>query len=115
MTRAELTEKLLGVKREKGWSWTFMCSQIGGRQLWGNILKNSSAQQPPPPVLPLDAKRRDGRLQLALGDLGNLERQAHFRLGARAAQKGTQQPFDALGPYGWCRRSGGRRHGGRSE
>ena len=30
MTRAELTEKLLGVKREKGWSWTFICSQIGG-------------------------------------------------------------------------------------
>ncbi len=30
MTRAELTEKLLGVKREKGWSWTYICGQIGG-------------------------------------------------------------------------------------
>jgi cyanate lyase len=30
VTRAELTEKLLGVKREKGWSWAFICSQIGG-------------------------------------------------------------------------------------
>jgi len=30
VTRAELTEKLLDVKREKGWSWTFICSQIGG-------------------------------------------------------------------------------------
>jgi len=30
VTRAELTEKLLGVKREKSWSWTFICGQIGG-------------------------------------------------------------------------------------
>jgi cyanate lyase len=30
VTRAELTEKLLGAKREKGWSWTYICGQIGG-------------------------------------------------------------------------------------
>jgi cyanate lyase len=30
VTRAELTEKLLGVKREKGWSWAYICRQIGG-------------------------------------------------------------------------------------
>jgi len=30
MTRADLTEKLIEIKREKGWSWTFICSQIGG-------------------------------------------------------------------------------------
>jgi cyanate lyase len=30
VTRAELTEKLLGVKREKGWSWAYICGQIGG-------------------------------------------------------------------------------------
>src|SRR5258707_15857660 len=30
MTRAELTEKLLGIKREKGWSWKFICGEIGG-------------------------------------------------------------------------------------
>ena len=30
MTRAELTEKLLDIKREKGWSWKFICEQIGG-------------------------------------------------------------------------------------
>jgi cyanate lyase len=29
-TRAELTEKLLGMKRENGWSWKHICSQIGG-------------------------------------------------------------------------------------
>ena len=30
MTRAELTEKMLGIKREKGWSWKYICSEIGG-------------------------------------------------------------------------------------
>jgi cyanate lyase len=30
MTRAELTEKMLGIKREKGWSWKHICGEIGG-------------------------------------------------------------------------------------
>jgi cyanate lyase len=30
MTRAELTEKMLGIKREKGWTWKYICSEIGG-------------------------------------------------------------------------------------
>ncbi len=30
MTRAELTEKLLGIKREHGWSWRYICGEIGG-------------------------------------------------------------------------------------
>jgi len=30
MTRAELTDKLLGIKREKGWSWRYICGEIGG-------------------------------------------------------------------------------------
>ena len=30
MTRADLTEKLLDIKREKGWSWKFICGEIGG-------------------------------------------------------------------------------------
>ncbi|MBX6329997.1 MAG: cyanase [Pseudolabrys sp.] len=30
MTRAELTEKLLDIKREKGWSWKHICGEIGG-------------------------------------------------------------------------------------
>jgi hypothetical protein len=29
-TRAELTEKLLGIKRENGWSWKHICAEIGG-------------------------------------------------------------------------------------
>src|ERR1700728_4342248 len=29
-TRAELTDKLLGIKREKGWSWKYICGEIGG-------------------------------------------------------------------------------------
>jgi cyanate lyase len=30
MTRAELTEKILDIRREKGWSWKHVCEQIGG-------------------------------------------------------------------------------------
>ena len=30
MTRSDLTEKLLDIKREKGWSWKHICEVIGG-------------------------------------------------------------------------------------
>ena len=30
MTRAELTEKVLAIKRDKGWSWRHICGEIGG-------------------------------------------------------------------------------------
>ncbi len=30
MTRAELTEKILDIKRENDWSWQHICSEIGG-------------------------------------------------------------------------------------
>ena len=30
MKRADLTEKILDIKRDKGWSWKFICEQIGG-------------------------------------------------------------------------------------
>ena len=30
MKREELTEKLLDIKREKGWTWKYICSEIGG-------------------------------------------------------------------------------------
>ena len=30
MSRAELTEKMLGIKREQGWSWKYICAEIGG-------------------------------------------------------------------------------------
>jgi len=30
MTRADLTEKLLDIKRENGWTWKYICEQIGG-------------------------------------------------------------------------------------
>ena len=30
MKRADLTEKLLDIKREKGWTWKYICEQIGG-------------------------------------------------------------------------------------
>jgi cyanate lyase len=30
MKREELTEKILDIKREKGWSWAHICNEIGG-------------------------------------------------------------------------------------
>ena len=30
MKRADLTEKLLDIKREKGWTWKYICAEIGG-------------------------------------------------------------------------------------
>ncbi|MEZ5784944.1 MAG: cyanase [Xanthobacteraceae bacterium] len=30
MKRSDLTEKLLDIKREKGWSWQYICKEIGG-------------------------------------------------------------------------------------
>ena len=30
MNRSDLTEKLLDIKREKGWTWKYICEQIGG-------------------------------------------------------------------------------------
>lgn len=30
MIRADLTEKILDIKRDKGWSWAYICGEIGG-------------------------------------------------------------------------------------
>ena len=30
MQREQLTEKILDIKREKGWTWKFICTEIGG-------------------------------------------------------------------------------------
>jgi len=30
MTRSDLTEKILDIKRDKGWTWRHVCRQIGG-------------------------------------------------------------------------------------
>jgi cyanate lyase len=30
MRRGELTEKIADIKREKGWSWKYICTEIGG-------------------------------------------------------------------------------------
>jgi cyanate lyase len=30
MKRSDLTEKILDIKRAKGWSWKYICDQIGG-------------------------------------------------------------------------------------
>ncbi len=30
MKRSDLTEKILDIKREKGWTWAYICEEIGG-------------------------------------------------------------------------------------
>ena len=30
MKREDLTEKLLDIKRERGWTWKYICEEIGG-------------------------------------------------------------------------------------
>ena len=49
MKRADLTEKLLDIKREKGWSWKYICEQIGGMSpvmITGAILGNHNMTKP---------------------------------------------------------------------
>ena len=49
MKRADLTEKLLDVKREKGWTWKFICEQIGGMSpvmITGALLGNHKLTKP---------------------------------------------------------------------
>ena len=49
MKRSDLTEKLLDLKRENGWSWTFICEQIGGMSpvmITGAILGHQKLTKP---------------------------------------------------------------------
>jgi cyanate lyase len=49
MNRAALTEKILDIKREKGWSWKYICEQIGGSSpvlITGAILGNHKLTKP---------------------------------------------------------------------
>ena len=49
MTRAQLTEKLLDIKREKGWSWKHICAEIGGMSpimIVGGLLGNHKLTKP---------------------------------------------------------------------
>ena len=49
MTRADLTEKLLDIKREKGWSWKYICEQIGGMSpvmITGGVLGQQKMTKP---------------------------------------------------------------------
>ena len=49
MKRSNLTEKLLDLKREKGWSWMFICEQIGGMSpvmITGAILGQQKMTKP---------------------------------------------------------------------
>ena len=49
MTRAGLTEKLLDIKREKGWSWQHICGEIGGMSpvmITGGVLGQQKMTKP---------------------------------------------------------------------
>src|ERR1700740_3561329 len=49
MQRADLTDKPLDIKREKGWSWKYICEQIGGMSpvmITGAILGNHKLTKP---------------------------------------------------------------------
>ena len=49
MKRSDLTEKLLDIKREKGWSWKYICEQIGGMSpimVTGAILGHQKMTRP---------------------------------------------------------------------
>ncbi len=49
MKRADLTEKLLDIKREKGWSWKYICEQIGGMSpvlITGGVLGQMKMTKP---------------------------------------------------------------------
>jgi len=49
MNRAQLTEKILDIKREKGWSWKSICAEIGGMSpimIVGGLLGNHKMTKP---------------------------------------------------------------------
>ena len=49
MQRADLTEKLLDIKREKGWTWKYVCEQIGGMSpvmITGGVLGQHKLTKP---------------------------------------------------------------------
>jgi len=49
MKREDLTEKLLDIKREKGWSWKYVCEQIGGMSpvmIAGGVLGQQKMTKP---------------------------------------------------------------------
>ncbi|MGC1875245.1 MAG: cyanase [Pseudolabrys sp.] len=49
MNRADLTEKLLDSKREKGWTWKYICEQIGGMSpvmITGGVLGQQKMTKP---------------------------------------------------------------------
>ena len=49
MKRADLTEKMLNIKREKGWTWKYICEQVGGMSpvmITGAVLGNHKMTKP---------------------------------------------------------------------
>ena len=49
MKRADLTEKLLDIKREKGWTWKYICEAIGGMSpvmVTGGVLGQQKMTKP---------------------------------------------------------------------
>ena len=57
MKRSDLTEKLLDIKRENGWTWKHICEQIGGHSdalIVGAILGQMKLTKPQAEYLGVD-------------------------------------------------------------
>ena len=49
MKRQDLVEKMLDTKREKGWTWKYICEQIGGMSpvmITGGVLVQQKKSKP---------------------------------------------------------------------
>ena len=70
MTRAELTEKLLDIKREKGWTWKYICSEIGGMSpilVTGAILGQMKLTKPQAANAAINRRAYLGEIQVQPG------------------------------------------------
>ena len=88
MTRAELTEKLLGIKREKGWTWKYICDEIGGMSpvlITGAVLGQMKMTKP-------QAAKAAEMFGLSKSEAGAAQRSAEPRL-ADAADRPADLPL----------------------
>ena len=90
MTRSDLTEKLLDAKREKGWSWKYICENIGGYSevlIVGAILGQMKLTKPQAAKEPLSIHVVYDTSELRVGD---------FELRAQATGKSQRRELKCL-------------------
>ena len=76
MERADVTEKILDIKREKGWTWKYITDEIGGMSpvlVVGALLRPDEARE-------ADCAKKAGRsVRLVADGRANAERSADAR------------------------------------